>query len=344
MTHRPGVAVVDAADHQPQSRPLGVGGHEPEGRHALEHRFLDPPVAPDLEEMVHQPDRVEPDVVRLADDSGERRPDRLRPAGPGERADLETDLHVAQRTSCAAFDPASSRGDRPAGPYARRGCHGVSRRATAGAGPRSAASAAPAADGSAWPGRRRGSTAWRRWSSDGAPAIPGASAFAPSVVVTAWRDAELMVGRHRPRRVGGSCGERLGLDGGGRRGPSYEVTSRTFGSLPAPTSVLRIVTLEARASAEAALFERLRDIQRWLTDHGLIASHVARRVVPSGHRGARRRRLDRSHRDRARHPRTAGRSGVPRRDRSADRIVDASRCSMRSRSRRASRCHRGRRS
>lgn len=110
---------------------------------------------------------------------------------------------------------------------------------------------------------------------------PGASAFTPSVVVTAWRDVELMVtaiGRDETDFLR----RRLGLDVETEDGVSYEVMSRTFGSLPAPTSILRIVTMAARARAEAALFERLRDIQRWLTDHGLIASHVARRVVPSG--------------------------------------------------------------
>jgi PAS domain-containing protein len=74
----------------------------------------------------------------------------------------------------------------------------------------------------------------------------------------------------------------LGVDVETEGGVSFEVMSRTFGSLPLPKSVLRIETMAARASVEAALFERLRDIQRWLTDHGLIASHVARRVVPSG--------------------------------------------------------------
>jgi PAS domain-containing protein len=110
---------------------------------------------------------------------------------------------------------------------------------------------------------------------------PGASAFTPSVVVTAWRDAELMIGA-TGRDESAFLRERLGLDVEARDGVSYEVISRTFGSLPAPTSVLRIVTLGARESVETQLFERLRDIQRWLTDHGLIASHVARRVVPSG--------------------------------------------------------------
>jgi hypothetical protein len=81
---------------------------------------------------------------------------------------------------------------------------------------------------------------------------PGASAFTPSVVVTAWRDAELMVaaiGRHE----GGFLRDRLGLAVDADDGVSYEVMSRTFGSLPAPTSVLRIVTMAARASVEAAL-------------------------------------------------------------------------------------------
>jgi PAS domain-containing protein len=110
---------------------------------------------------------------------------------------------------------------------------------------------------------------------------PGAWAFAPSVVVSAWRDAELMIGGIGDDETG-FLRRRLGLAVEAEVGASYEVISRTFGSLPAPTSVLRIVTLEARESVETQLFERLRDIQRWLTDHGLIASHVARRIVPSG--------------------------------------------------------------
>jgi PAS domain-containing protein len=110
---------------------------------------------------------------------------------------------------------------------------------------------------------------------------PGASAFTPSVVVVAWRDAESMIAAIG-RDETGFLRERLGLTVDTDGGESYEVISRTFGSLPAPTSVLRIITMAARASVEAGLFERLRDIQRWLTDHGLIASHIARRVVPAG--------------------------------------------------------------
>ena len=36
---QPGVAVMDAADHQPEPGPLAVGGHEAERRPALEHRL-----------------------------------------------------------------------------------------------------------------------------------------------------------------------------------------------------------------------------------------------------------------------------------------------------------------
>ena len=110
---------------------------------------------------------------------------------------------------------------------------------------------------------------------------PGASAITPSIVVTAWRDAELMVAA-LGRDETGFLRENLGLAVETEGGESYEVISRTFGSLPVPNSVLRIVTMTARGSAEATLFDRLREIQRWLTDHGLIASHVARRVIATG--------------------------------------------------------------
>ena len=101
----------------------------------------------------------------------------------------------------APVDPASSRGDRPAGPHA--------------AAPRAAA--APGDDDPAEPGplratsgqrlasgRRPGSTASRRSSSDGGRAIRGVG-LRPVVVVTAWRDAELMLSRDRPGRERRSC-------------------------------------------------------------------------------------------------------------------------------------------
>ncbi len=80
FTHRRRVPVVDAADHQAEPRALRVRGHEPERGPALEHRIVDLADAPDLEEMVHHPDRIEADVVGVADDLGEGRGDRRRAA------------------------------------------------------------------------------------------------------------------------------------------------------------------------------------------------------------------------------------------------------------------------
>src|SRR5712671_1832472 len=86
-------AVVDATDHQPEPSPRRVRGHEPERRPALEHRVLGRADATDLEEVVHDPDRVKTDIVGLAGDAAQRRADRSRAAGPGERGNLQADLH-----------------------------------------------------------------------------------------------------------------------------------------------------------------------------------------------------------------------------------------------------------
>jgi hypothetical protein len=104
--------------------------------------------------------------------------------------------------------------------------------------------------------------------------------MAPRVVVTAWRDVESMLAATRDEDA--FLRDRLGLSVAPDRMESYEVMSRTFGSLPTPTSVLRVVTMSASARAESSLFERLRDIERRLTDHGLIASHIGRRVTDHG--------------------------------------------------------------
>lgn len=110
---------------------------------------------------------------------------------------------------------------------------------------------------------------------------PREAGTSPRVAVTVWRDAESMVAAiGRDEDV--FLRDRLGFAVEAQSGETYEVMSRTFGSLPTPTSVLRIVTITARPRAEAGLFERIREIQRRLTDHGLIASHVGRRVTPEG--------------------------------------------------------------
>ena len=84
---------MDAADHQAESRALGVGRDEAERRLPLEHRRLRRAEASDLEEVVHDPDRVEAGVVGGARHARERGTDGLRAAGPGELVDLEPELH-----------------------------------------------------------------------------------------------------------------------------------------------------------------------------------------------------------------------------------------------------------
>ena len=114
FTHSAGVAVVDATDHQAEPGALRLGGHEAERRPALEHRLLGPADAPDLEEMVHHPDRIEADVVGLAGDPGEGRADGRRAAGPRERADLEADLHSLRSVPKPWSVPDGEDKDRPA--------------------------------------------------------------------------------------------------------------------------------------------------------------------------------------------------------------------------------------
>jgi hypothetical protein len=83
------------------------------------------------------------------------------------------------------------------------------------------------------------------WHGIGDPA-PG-SAISPSVVVTAWRDVDSMVAA-TSRDETAFLRQRLGLDVDIERAESYEVMSRTFGSLPTPRSILRVVAM-ARARA-----------------------------------------------------------------------------------------------
>ncbi len=100
---------MDAADHEPEPGARRVGGQVAERRPALEHRIGRRTDATDLEEVVHDPDRVEADVVGDAGDAGEGRPDRRRSTGEVERGDLQAELH---RESVASV---SGRGRTPPG-------------------------------------------------------------------------------------------------------------------------------------------------------------------------------------------------------------------------------------
>jgi PAS domain-containing protein len=106
----------------------------------------------------------------------------------------------------------------------------------------------------------------------------GGSAESPNLVMIAWRDVESMLaasGRDEP----GFLQERLGLNLDAGQAETYEIMSRTFASLPTPSSVMRILTLAVRPNVEGALFELVRELQARLSDRGLIASHVARRAA-----------------------------------------------------------------
>ena len=106
----------------------------------------------------------------------------------------------------------------------------------------------------------------------------GTAGNGTSLIALAWLDVSSMLTATRSDEAA-FLRDRLGLDVEVDRADSYEVMSRTFGALPTPSAILRLVTLRGRLSGDAALFEHLRDIQARLTERGLIASHVARRVV-----------------------------------------------------------------
>ena len=66
-----------------------LGGHEAQRCPTLEHRLEFGVWPSDLPEVVHDPDRVEADVVGGADGSGQGRTDRVSATRPGERAELQ---------------------------------------------------------------------------------------------------------------------------------------------------------------------------------------------------------------------------------------------------------------
>src|SRR5436309_5298160 len=90
-----GQAVGDPADHQPDARSLRHRADPAQRRPTLQHRLVDGADRPDLEQVIHDPDGVEADLVRGPDDPLERRRDARRAAGIRERGDLEPELHAA---------------------------------------------------------------------------------------------------------------------------------------------------------------------------------------------------------------------------------------------------------
>lgn len=112
----------------------------------------------------------------------------------------------------------------------------------------------------------------------------GAQADGPveAVLLTIWRDVDSMA---RATAVGEQdrlLGLRLHLPLEMEQVVYYELAGRMFAALPSDLPVyLRILTVRSRQHEEARLIETLRAQQRTLVRMGLIASHLARRVVGS---------------------------------------------------------------
>ena len=87
------VPVGDARHEGAEPCRPGVGGQEAEGSVGLQHRFLGSANPPDLEEVVHDPDRVVAGAVGGPGDLGEGGPDLGRTARPCERRNLQSELH-----------------------------------------------------------------------------------------------------------------------------------------------------------------------------------------------------------------------------------------------------------
>ena len=85
------VPVHDAGDHGDEARLLGVGGEIPERRVGLEHVVIGWAKRSDLEEMVHDPDRIEPASVRGPSNRRDVVRESLGTARPREVVDLEAD-------------------------------------------------------------------------------------------------------------------------------------------------------------------------------------------------------------------------------------------------------------
>ena len=95
LTQSAGLAVVDAADHEPERGRLVCAAMKPRVVQPSSIGSSAGPTPADLEEVVHDPERVEADVVGGLGDPGEGRADGGVAAGPRERGDLEADLHWA---------------------------------------------------------------------------------------------------------------------------------------------------------------------------------------------------------------------------------------------------------
>lgn len=114
-------------------------------------------------------------------------------------------------------------------------------------------------------------------------AAAGGSGAIQAAIVTVWRDAETMARATAVDEQERFLATRLQLDFEVERTDHFEIVGRTFAALPPDQPALvRILTATAGPNDEAALVDTLRSHQPRLVEHGLIASHLGRRITDAG--------------------------------------------------------------
>lgn len=122
----------------------------------------------------------------------------------------------------------------------------------------------------------------RRRPPDGVPPDPPASRI-QATIISVWRDAESMARATAVDEQVRFLGARLQLPFEVERTDHFEIVGRTFAALPPEqTALVRILTVTAGPTDEASLVDTLRAQQPRLVQHGLVASHLGRRLTPAG--------------------------------------------------------------
>ena len=104
-----------------------------------------------------------------------------------------------------------------------------------------------------------------------------------AMIATVWRDVETMTRGASNEEESWFLTSRLDLPFAVERTDHYELVERTFAALPPESAaIVRFLTVRARKNEEARLVTTLRDQGRRSVDHGMVASHLGRRVLRGG--------------------------------------------------------------
>ena len=118
---------------------------------------------------------------------------------------------------------------------------------------------------------------------DDAAVGPDALPTIEAAIVTVWQDPVAMTRAVAVDEEGRFLGARLDLPFTVSSTDMYEIVGRTFAALPPEsTAFLRILTVRSDVAHEAGLIDVLRAQQPRLVDLGVVASHLGRRLLPSG--------------------------------------------------------------